>query len=82
MASGDCTMHVVLDASKLELKPGDKIWIETPQTLTPSQIGVVKQVVKDWSGIQDDEAILILHSGMKLRILSKEKADDVSTGNP
>ena len=74
-------MTVDVDCRAMDLKPGDRIWIETPKTLAPSQIGVIKQVVKEWSGIQNDEAILILHDGMKLRILSQEKADDVSTGN-
>ena len=80
-AVADCTMHIACDSRKLELKPGDKIWIEVPQTLAPSQIGMVKQVVKDWSGLASDEAILILHGGMTLRILSTEDTN-VSTSNP
>jgi hypothetical protein len=74
-------MNVEVDVRRLSLQPGDKVWIETPNRLIPEQIGLIKQVVAEWSGLPA-AAVLVLHDKLTLRILSKEETADVSASNP
>ena len=82
MQTADVTMELITAARKISIKPGDKLFIETDKTLSPSQFDSVRGVVKQWAGLPDDESVLILQNGMTLRVLSKEASVDVSTGNP
>ena len=77
----DVAMNVEVDVRRLALQPGDKVWIETPYRLMPEQIGLVKQVVAEWSGLPPAD-VLVLHDKLTLRVLSKEDQDNACTGNP
>jgi len=66
-------MTVEVDIRKLDLKPGDKLWIETDRTLSREQAENISSAVKEWAGMAADDVLLVLHGGMSLRILSREE---------
>jgi hypothetical protein len=80
-SAGQLTMNLEVDLRAMDLKPGDRIWIEIPKTLSQQQIDMIRQSIEDWLPAEVTKPVLLLDSGMKLRILSQEKADDVSTSN-
>ena len=81
MAALNSTISLELHPRQVDVTPASKVWVEYPATLAPGQIGIIKDVIAEWSGLPI-ASVLVLHAGAKLHVLTKENEGDACTSDP